>query len=238
MCYNHLKTARMSGHAEWRNSMELIYRDSAIVVCVKPSGVLSTDEPGGVPELAREALGEPEGCVRTVHRLDRVVGGLMVLARSPEAASELSRQIRENLFEKDYLAVVHWRPDEPSGVFRDLLQRDPAERKTRVVKTPGKGVQAAVLAYETLGSREGISLVKIRLLTGRTHQIRAQFSSRGLPLVGDRKYSLYPDECPIALWSHRLRFSHPLTGEVMEFIREPPELFPWTVFAGEPPHNP
>ena len=103
--------------------MELIYQDRSIVVCVKPAGVLSTDEPGGVPELVRAALGEPHGCVRTVHRLDRVVSGLMVLARTPESASQLSCQIREQGFQKEYLAVVHGCPQEPEGIFRDLLRR-------------------------------------------------------------------------------------------------------------------
>ena len=121
--------------------MEFIYQDSSILVCVKPAGVLSTDEPGGMPELARAALGEPQGRVRTVHRLDRVVSGLMVLARTPEAASQLSRQIREQRFEKEYLAVLHGRPQAPEGALRDLLRRDKAERKTYVTEVPGKDVQ-------------------------------------------------------------------------------------------------
>ena len=143
--------------------MELIYQDRSIVVCVKPAGVLSTDEPGGVPELVRAALGEPHGCVRTVHRLDRVVSGLMVLARTPESASQLSCQIREQGFQKEYLAVVHGCPQEPEGIFRDLLRRDKAERKTYVTELPGKGVQEAVLTYrllEQVGSaptRSGLS---------------------------------------------------------------------------------
>ena len=91
--------------------MELMYVDDDILICLKPARVLSTDEPGGVPDLAREALGNPKADVRTVHRLDRVVSGLMVLARSADAASELSRQIRDQIFEKEYLAVVHGRPD-------------------------------------------------------------------------------------------------------------------------------
>lgn len=132
--------------------MELIYQDRSIVVCVKPAGVLSTDEPGGVPELVRAALGEPHGCVRTVHRLDRVVSGLMVLARTPESASQLSCQIREQGFQKEYLAVVHGCPQEPEGIFRDLLRRDKAERKTYVTELPGKGVQEAVLTYRAAGA--------------------------------------------------------------------------------------
>ena len=110
--------------------MEFLYQDDAIVVCVKPARVLSTDEPGGMPELVRQALGDPKADVRTVHRLDRVVSGLMVLARSAQAASELSRQIREDQFQKEYLAVVHGCPPSPTGTLTDLLLRNKQERKT------------------------------------------------------------------------------------------------------------
>jgi len=208
--------------------MELIYQDKDIVVCVKPARVLSTDEPGGMPELVRQALGDEHADIRTVHRLDRVVSGLMVLARSAEAASELSQQIREQSFEKEYLAVVHGHPAEQAGTFRDLLLRNKQERKTYVVSEPAKGVQEAVLYYQVLNQTQNMSRVQIQLQTGRTHQIRAQFSGRKLPLVGDRKYSLLEDDCEIALWSYRLAFAHPRTGEYMEFILDPPAVYPWT----------
>ena len=208
--------------------MEIVYRDEDILVCLKPAGVLSTDEPGGVPELLRQQLDTEE--IRTVHRLDRVVGGLMLLARSAEAASELSRQIRDGDFDKRYLAVVHGEtPDR--GELRDLLLRDKAERKTYVVSEPAKGVQEAVLRYETLERAAGLSLVRIELVTGRTHQIRCQFSSRGWPLVGDRKYSLLEDGCDIALWSHMLAFRHPVSGESFRFSAPPPAQWPWTAFS-------
>lgn len=208
--------------------MELIYQDRDIIVCVKPPRVLSTDEPGGVPELVREALGDLQANVRTVHRLDRVVSGLMVLARSAKAASELSRQIREGIFQKEYLAVVHGKPEE-TGTLKDLLLRNKQERKTYIVTAPGKDVQEAVLHYQRLNSAEDLSRVRIQLETGRTHQIRAQFSGRGMPLVGDRKYSLLEEDCEIALWSYRLAFAHPYSGKPMEFTLEPPESYPWTV---------
>lgn len=208
--------------------MELIYQDRDIIVCVKPPRVLSTDEPGGVPELVRQALGDPQANIRTVHRLDRVVSGLMVLARSAKAASELSRQIREGIFQKEYLAVVHGKPEE-TGTLKDLLLRNKQERKTYIVTEPGKDVQEAILHYQRLNSAEDLSRVRIQLETGRTHQIRAQFSGRGMPLVGDRKYSLLEDDCEIALWSYRLAFAHPYSGKPLEFTLEPPESYPWTV---------
>lgn len=209
--------------------MELIYCDDHIVVCNKPPRVLSTDEPGGVPELVRQALGNPKADVRTVHRLDRVVSGLMVLARSATAASELSRQIREQEFQKEYLAVVHGCPAADSGTLRDLLLRNKQERKTYIVTEQGKDVQEAILTYQVQSKTAELTRVRIQLQTGRTHQIRAQFSGRGMPLVGDRKYSLLSDDCEIALWSYRLAFAHPVTGAPMEFILEPPKCYPWTV---------
>ena len=208
--------------------MELIYRDNDIVVCVKPARVLSTDEPGGMPELVRQELGDPKADVRTVHRLDRVVSGLMVLARNAAAASELSRQIREDQFEKEYLAVVHGTPEWDVGKFYDLLARDKARRMTFVASEMAKGVQPASLGYRVLKKRKGMSRVRIKLETGRTHQIRVQFASRNMPLVGERKYCTMDDPCEIALWSYRLAFTHPVSGEKMEFTLEPPQIYPWT----------
>ena len=210
--------------------MELVYVDKDILVCVKPARVLSTDEPGGVPDLAREALDDPTADVRTVHRLDRVVAGLMVLARNGKAASELSRQIREDIFEKEYLAVVHGRPAADKGTLTDLLYRDKALRKTFVTDTPAKGVQEAILDYETLERNENTSLVRIELITGRTHQIRCQFSHHGFSLLGDRKYGSKEDGCDIALWSHYIEFIHPTSKENMYFRRNPLSNHPWNKF--------
>ena len=208
--------------------MELIYKDKDIVVCIKPARVLSTDEPGGLPDLVREALGDPGADIRTVHRLDRVVSGVMVLARNPKAASELSRQIREDEFQKEYLAVLHGTPSETASTLRDLLGRDKARKMTYVATEPGKGIQEAVLDYEVLAGNGSFSRVRVLLRTGRTHQIRVQFASRQLPLVGERKYSTLEDPCEIALWSHKIGFTHPSTGKWMEFYREPPLVYPWT----------
>ena len=206
--------------------MEIIYCDQDIVVCVKPARVLSTDEPGGLPELLRSALGTTD--FRTVHRLDRVVSGLMVVARNARAASELSRQIREDSFEKEYMAVVHGKPCEDTGRLEDLLLRDKARKMTLVVTQMAKDVQPAALRYRCLSSQHDMSRVRIQLETGRTHQIRVQFASRGMPLVGERKYAVLDDPCEIALWSCRLAFTHPSTGEAMEFFKEPPGVYPWT----------
>lgn len=207
--------------------MQILYCDSDIVVCIKPSRVLSTDEPGGLPELLRKELGKED--VRTVHRLDRVVSGVMVLALNTKAASELSRQIREDSFQKEYLAVVHGFT-EPAGTFTDLLYRDKTRKMTMVAAELGKGVQNAVLHYRQLACKDELSKLQIQLVTGRTHQIRVQFASRDLPLVGERKYAERNDPCEIALWSYRIAFAHPSTGEDMVFSQEPPSQYPWDLF--------
>lgn len=212
--------------------MEILYQDHRILVCLKPPGVLSTDEPGGLPGLLRQQLGDEKACVRTVHRLDRMVGGVMVLARSREASRILSEQIRIRQFHKEYLAVVHGTPAPAEGTFCDLLLRCKEERKTYIVSATGKDVQEAVLDYETLERRNGLSLVRIQLKTGRTHQIRAQFSSHGYPLVGDRKYGAAGDgNCGVALWSCCVSFRHPQTAEPMTFCAPPPQEFPWNRFT-------
>lgn len=210
--------------------MEFLYLDAKLCVCVKPAGILSTDEPGGMPDLVRAALGPGAGCVYTVHRLDRVVGGVMALARTRRAAGDLSAQIREGRFRKEYLAVIHGRTPDIQGRFTDLLLRDKAERKTYVTHRTDKGAQEAVLDYARLAEAEGLTLVRIRLLTGRTHQIRAQFSARGLPLMGDGKYGAPAADCGVALWSYRLSFAHPKTGEVLDCTAAPPDVWPWTLF--------
>lgn len=208
--------------------MEILYLDQDIVVCIKPARVLSTDEPGGLPDLIREALGDPKADVRTVHRLDRVVSGVMVLARNAKAASELSRQVREDIFQKEYLAIVHGTPEEPEGTLVDLLYRDKARRMTMVAAEPAKGVQEAILDYQLVRKNDSMSRIQIQLKTGRTHQIRVQFASRGMPLVGERKYAELEDPCEIALWSYRIGFTHPTTGAPLVFTKEPPDLYPWT----------
>lgn len=211
--------------------MELLYQDKDIVICVKPAGVKSTDEPGGLPEMVRQALGDDN--VRTVHRLDQAVSGLMVLARRAKAASALSRQIREGEFEKEYLAVVHGTPEKPEDTLRDLLYRDKARRMTLVASEPDKGVQEAVLDYRVVSRGADMTRVRIRLHTGRTHQIRVQFSSRQLPLLGDIRYGSKDPNCSAALWSYRLAFTHPVTKKPVDVMLPPPAQYPWNLFHAE-----
>ena len=210
--------------------MEILYQDNRIVVAVKPAGILSTDEPGGMPSLLRQALNTD--CIRTVHRLDAQTGGVMVFARSRMAASLLSQQVRERQFSKCYLAAVHGTPQPQSGEMRDLLGRDSVRRVTYVADTPSADTREALLTYETLDTADGLSLVRVQLHTGRTHQIRVQFASRKHPLAGDGKYGSRV-KGSIALQSCGLRFVHPDTGRPMEFSLPLPEGSAWEPFAQE-----
>ena len=191
--------------------MEILYSDRDIAVCVKPVGLNSEAD---VPNALKEALGDE---FFTVHRLDQNVGGVMVYARSKTAAAELSRAIQSGEMIKEYLALVHGAPAE-SCVLEDLLWKDSSKNKVFVVKRERKGVKKAKLEYKTLRQGED-SLIHIRLHTGRSHQIRVQFASRGFPLVGDHKYGARDGFSAPFLFSCKLTF--PLKGKVLTFEAKP-----------------
>lgn len=197
--------------------MEILYQDKDVVVAVKPAGVLSTDEPGGMPQLLRSALHHDN--VRSVHRLDRVVSGLMVYALRGKAASELSRQVREGQLRKEYVALVSGELP-PEGELRHFLLRNKAERKTYAVPEGTAGAQNASLSYRVLQQYGDRTLVRIRLHTGRTHQIRSQFAAIGCPLVGDTKYGGEPGDF-VHLSSCFLGFFQPYSGGYLEFEKMP-----------------
>ena len=178
--------------------MEIVYEDCRIAVLVKPVGMESEKE---IPEALQAQLG---GSFYPVHRLDQNVGGLMVYARTPAAAAALSRQIQEGTFVKEYVAMVHGTPEQ-EGDWTDLLFKDSRKNKVFLVNRERNGVKKARLTYRCLRSGEQ-SLVRIRLYTGRSHQIRAQFSGHGYPLVGDHKYGSRAKETAPMLWSCCLEF--------------------------------
>ena len=217
------------------SELRVLYCDSALLVCEKPVGVLS--EPGNgknLPDMAARWLREQgeDPTVRTVHRLDRAVGGLTVLARTQAAAASLIDQIAARTAEKEYLAVLRGAPEQDEAVLEDLLFHDSRTNKTFVVARPRKGVREAKLSYRVVGRAEGesgpLTLVRVRLHTGRTHQIRAQFSHRGLPLLGDIRYGSKAQHGP-ALFACRLAFDHPATGERLSFELLPTGE-PWDLF--------
>lgn len=183
--------------------MELLYSDSGIAVCVKPVGL---DSEGDVPGELKKQLG---GEIYPVHRLDKNVGGVMVYARTKQAAAVLSKAVQDGQMVKEYVAIVHGTPPE-SGDWEDLLFKDSRKNKVFVVKRERGGVKKARLEFTRLSAGEK-SLVRIRLHTGRSHQIRVQFSSRGYPLVGDHKYGSRDEIAAPMLFSCCIRF--PWKGE-------------------------
>ena len=178
--------------------MELLFSDREIVVCVKPVGL---DSEAGLPAALKESLG---GEIFPIHRLDKNVGGVMVYARTRSAAAALSKAVQEGSMVKEYRAMVHGTPPE-EGDWEDLLWKDSSKNKVFVVKRQRKGVKAARLEFTRLSAGEN-SLVHIRLHTGRSHQIRVQFASRGFPLVGDHKYGAKDSASAPMLFSCRLTF--------------------------------
>ena len=205
--------------------MEFIYKDEHIVVCDKPSGILSEgNSQGAMPTLLSAALGESgekNTAIYPVHRLDKETSGLMVFARSSKAAAALSASITDGSFKKRYLAVLCGAPEADGARLEDLLFFDRQRGKTFVVDRERRGVKKAILEYQTLEKTDNYTLVSVSLLTGRTHQIRAQFASRGTPLVGDRRYGA-PKESGshLALLSCELSFPHPVNGKHMRFELE------------------
>jgi 23S rRNA pseudouridine1911/1915/1917 synthase len=180
--------------------MHLLYEDRDIVVCVKPVGVESEKE---LPALLARQLG---GEIYPLHRLDMNVGGVMVFARNKAAASKLSAQIARGEMIKEYVAFVKGAPEE-NGTWEDFLFKDSRKNKVFVVKKERAGVKKAKLAYRVLEKGEA-SLVHIRLFTGRSHQIRVQFASRGFPLLGDHKYGARDENKAPMLFSCRITFIH------------------------------
>ena len=180
--------------------MDILYSDKDIAVILKPVGLDSEAE---VPAAIVEALG---GQVFPIHRLDKNVGGVMVYARSKSAAAALSKAVQEGSMVKEYVAMVHGTPPE-SGDWEDFLFKDSRKNKVFVVKKERKGVKKARLEFQRLTAGE-TSLVRIRLHTGRSHQIRVQFSSRGFPLVGDHKYGSRDEATAPLLFSCRISFPY------------------------------
>lgn len=216
-----------------KEMLRILYKDETLAVAVKPAGVLSQPDRTGEDSmitLLKEQLGRD---VFPIHRLDRAVGGVMVFAMTKAAAGKLSGMVGTDAFEKEYLAVVHGVPTEDKGEFTDYLYHDPKRNFTSVVPKTQKDAKEAKLAYTLLGKdmEKEFSLVRVRLYTGRTHQIRVQFSSRGMSIAGDGKYGSR-DRMGLALWSYRLSFLHPIRKKIMAFTALPDgKTEPWDRFS-------
>ena len=217
---------------------KILYDDKHMLVCVKPVGVLSEAADGkGMPDLLRQFYqqnGKPD-FVAGVHRREKNVGGLMVFSRQKDCTGKLVNQVAQHRMVKEYVAVLRGALPEADGILEDLLFRDASHNKTFVVKRMRKGVRDAKLSYHKLAevTRDGqiLTLVQVRLHTGRTHQIRVQFSSRQLPLLGDIRYGSKDPGCDVALWATRLRLSHPKTDAPLTFRQLPPDQYPWNLFS-------
>lgn len=221
-----------------QTNMNILYEDNHLLCAVKPQNMpVAEDESGDLDLLnalkgyVKQKYNKPGAVfLGLVHRLDRPAGGAMVFARTSKAAGRLSDAMRTGQFQKTYLAVVCG--DAPySGKFLDYLVKDEKTHSTRVAKQGDAGAKEARLSFVTIAKSKGLSLVKIRLHTGRHHQIRVQFASRGLPLFGDARYNpaAKPGE-QLSLWASELCFPHPITKETVSLRAEPPAIFPWTEF--------
>ena len=216
-----------------KKMIRILYCDETLAVAVKPEGILSQPDRTGedsMVTLLKEQLGKE---VFPIHRLDRAVGGVMVFAMTKAAAGKLSGMVGTDAFEKEYMAVVHGVPAEENGEFTDYLYHDPRRNFTSVVPKTQKDAKEAKLAYKLLGRdmEKEFSLVRVRLYTGRTHQIRVQFASREMPIAGDGKYGAR-DRMGLALWSYRLSFRHPVRKKTMTFTALPDgAITPWDRFS-------
>ena len=220
-----------------KKDLEVLYEDNHIIVVYKPANVLSQGDATGdkdlltiVKEYIKDKYHKPGNVyIGLVHRLDRPVEGVMVFARSSKAASRLSEQIKKKEFSKHYLAVINGIIPEKKGEFKDYLLK---KEDGNTIVTNSKEGKESILRYEVLKEKDNKSLVRIELITGRHHQIRVQFSSRGYPLVGDQRYGKQ-DNKQICLCSYQLSFIHPTTKEVMNFEKYPKPREEWNEFLSQ-----
>ena len=220
--------------------MKILYEDKYLLVCEKPLGVESQrSSKGGEDMLSllekyRAEKGE-DAYVGLVHRLDTATGGAMIYSKCADATGKLSALVQSAEYKKTYLAIIHGEPAESAGEMRDLLYHDKMKNKSYVCDKKRAGVKEAILNYRVLSTAEKddgnkYSLVEIELITGRTHQIRVQFASRKMPLVGDGKYGSRDNKASMALWSHKVEFIHPQTKKQVVAESNPPECYPWDIF--------
>lgn len=207
--------------------IDILFENADYVVCIKPVGVQSQND--GVEDMVKLLAEQTGSEIYPVHRLDTAVGGTMVFAKTKSFAAELSKQIADKSFKKIYLAVLSGVPEKKSDTLNDLLFKDSSKNKVFIVKRERRGVKKASLDYSVLSETEDKSLVRVFLHTGRTHQIRVQFSSRKLPLVGDGKYGSRDNRCSAALWSESVEFIY--RGKTVKYTSVPDcEKYPWNLF--------
>ena len=216
--------------------INILYEDNHVLCVVKPANLpVQADNTKDedlltlVKQYLKEKYNKPGNVyLGLVHRLDRPVGGAMILAKTSKAANRLSESIRVRAIDKVYYAILDGVPKKQSDTLVDYLTKD---TKTNMVSvTNAKVGKKSILHYQVLANKNGHTLVEIHLETGRPHQIRVQFASRNLPLVGDQRYNKNAKKVQIALWAVSLTFPHPTTKDKITIHSDPPEIWPWTEF--------
>lgn len=219
--------------------INILFEDNHVLVVEKPPNMLTQSDITGDEDLLsllkedlKQRYNKPGNVyLGLVHRLDRPVGGAMVFAKTSKAASRLSEQIRSGELDKSYMAVLHGEPKLHEGMLVNYLVKDSKSNTVSVALSPGEGKEAS-LEYTVRSSRDGLSMVDIKLHTGRSHQIRVQFAAAGHPLYGDQKYGASQNKpgMQLALWSVEIGFEHPTLRQYMEFCSSPPDIYPWNLF--------
>ena len=222
------------------SSVKIIFEDNHLLVVEKPINVPTQEDSSGDKDLLtflkediKERYNKPGNVyLGLVHRLDRPVGGVMVFAKTSKAESGLSEQVRSREFKKVYLTVVHGTFEEEKGKLEHYLVKDSNTNTVKVTNARADGAKLASLDYEVLKSGQNLSLVKVNLHTGRSHQIRVQFATIGHPIYGDQKYGAVVNKVgqQIALWASKIGFKHPTTKEEVEFESKLPHSRPWSDF--------
>ncbi len=216
--------------------INIIYEDNHLLVVEKPVGIPVQEDKSKDIDMIRllkdyrikNENKSGDAYIGLVHRLDRPVGGIMVFAKTSKAASRLSEEIRNNTFHKTYLAVIKGTLKNKENTLNDYLIKNEKENKSYVTsKDKGK---ASSLKYKVISEKDNLSLVEINLITGRSHQIRVQFSSRNHPLVGDSKYGNNPNNIDIALFAQSITLAHPTTKETLTFTLKVPNRYPFNIF--------
>ena len=221
-------------------NINIIFEDNHILVVEKPINIPTQADDSGdsdmlfiIKKYLKEKYEKPGNVfVGLVHRLDRPVGGVMVFAKTSKAASRLSEQIRNHEFKKTYLAVTHGKPAKVKDTLKNFLLKDKDKNISKVADENESDAKEAILDYEVKSSKDGYSLIKVNLHTGRSHQIRVQFANIGNPLYGDQKYGVNINKVgqQIALWANEIEFIHPITKEIIKFHLNPPNIIPWNMF--------
>lgn len=222
--------------------MKVIYDDNQLVVAIKPANIPTQEDASGdkdmlsmVKEFVKEKYNKPnQAFIGLVHRLDRPTGGVMVFARNSKSASRLTAQLANGELQKTYFAVVKGVPKKPKARLENYLKKDEQNNKVAICAMTEVGAKKAVLDYEVLETKDGLSLLKINLETGRSHQIRVQMAGIGCWLYGDAKYGqnvgLNKKTTNLALWAGGLELRHPTEDKVLVFKVNPPDCAPWNLF--------